>query len=214
MRHRKSGSKLNRTASHRKAMLRNMVTSLFEHEKIVTTHAKARELRPLAEKMITLAKRGDLHARRQALAVLTKKSITAKLFSEIKDRYMEINGGYTALIKVGPRVGDAAPLTVIELVDPEEREQLRSKKTKKVKTKKAAPKKEETVTQAEPEETVEPAEMEARTEAEVNEDAEAEVQAEEAVETDQAEDEESDADDEEETADDAKSDEEESEKKE
>jgi len=97
MRHRKAGVKLNRTASHRKAMFRNMVTSLFEHESIVTTHAKAKALRPLADKMITLAKRGDLHSRRQVLAILTKKSVTHKLFSDIKDRYMDISSGYTTL---------------------------------------------------------------------------------------------------------------------
>ncbi|MBW2061684.1 MAG: 50S ribosomal protein L17 [Deltaproteobacteria bacterium] len=138
MRHRKAGVKLNRTASHRKAMFRNMVTSLFEHESIVTTHAKAKALRPLADKMITLAKRGDLHSRRQVLAILTKKSVTHKLFSDIKDRYMDISSGYTTLAKLGPRRGDAAPLAVMALVVPEET----AKKKKKSRKKAAASKKE------------------------------------------------------------------------
>ena len=113
MRHRKANVKLNRSTSHRKAMFRNMVTSFFEHERIVTTEAKAKALRPLAEKMITLAKRGDLHSRRQALAVLTKKSVTHKLFDEIGSRYMESSGGYTTIAKLEPRRGVAAPKAVI-----------------------------------------------------------------------------------------------------
>lgn len=120
MRHRKAGTKLNRTASHRKAMMRNMITSLFEHERVVTTKAKAKAVQPLAEKMITLAKRGDLHARRQALAVLTKKSVTHKLFSEVKDKYMDRSGGYTSIVKIGFRRGDAAELAVLQLIDPED----------------------------------------------------------------------------------------------
>ena len=117
MRHRKSGRKLNRTSSHRKAMMRNMVTSLLDHERIETTDAKAKELRRLTDRMITLGKRGDLHARRQALSVIRSKAVTAKLFDEIADRFRDRPGGYTRVIKVGNRSGDAAPVSIIELVE-------------------------------------------------------------------------------------------------
>ena len=117
MRHGKSGRKLGRDQSHRKAMFRNMVTSLLEHERIETTHAKAKELRGVAERMITLGKRGDLHARRQAAAYIRSKDVTSKLFDELADRYRDRPGGYTRVIKVGTRVGDAAPMSIIELVD-------------------------------------------------------------------------------------------------
>ena len=120
MRHRVAGKRLGRTTSHKKAMLRNMVTSLFEHERIVTTTPKAKELRRVADKMITLAKRGDLHARRQALSYIRDKSIVAKLFDEIKDSYMDRNGGYTRIIRTGNRTGDAAPMAIIELVNYQE----------------------------------------------------------------------------------------------
>ncbi|MEE4314310.1 MAG: 50S ribosomal protein L17 [Desulfofustis sp.] len=116
MRHAKSGRKLGRTSSHREAMFRNMVTSLFEHERIVTTEHKAKELRPIAEKMITLAKRGDLHARRQALSYMRSKDVVAKLFDQIKDQFADRNGGYTRIIRTGVRAGDAAPMAIIELV--------------------------------------------------------------------------------------------------
>jgi large subunit ribosomal protein L17 len=116
MRHRKTGRKLGRTSSHRIAMLRNMVTSLFEYERIQTTDAKAKELRKLADKMVTLAKRGDLHARRQALAVIRSKNVIKKLFDEIKERYLPRNGGYTRIMKKGYRPGDAAPVSIIELI--------------------------------------------------------------------------------------------------
>ena len=116
MRHGKSGRKLGRTSSHRKAMFRNMVTSLFEHERIVTTEKKAKELRPIAEKMITLAKRGDLHARRQALSYIQSKDVVAKLFDEIQSQFADRQGGYTRIIKTGNRQGDAAPMAIIELV--------------------------------------------------------------------------------------------------
>lgn len=138
MRHRKANVKLNRTTSHRKAMFRNMVTSFFEHERIVTTEAKAKALRPLAEKMITLAKRGDLHSRRQALAVLTKKSVAHKLFDEIGSRYMESSGGYTTIAKLEPRRGDAAPMAVIELINPEKTSGPIKKKRKRAASKKPA----------------------------------------------------------------------------
>jgi len=117
MRHRKSGRKLGRDSAHRSAMFRNMVTSLLDHERIQTTDAKAKELRGVAERMITLGKRGDLHARRQALAVIRDKDVAAKVFGELADRYRERPGGYTRVIKAGRRAGDAAPLSIIELVD-------------------------------------------------------------------------------------------------
>jgi large subunit ribosomal protein L17 len=98
-------------------MMRNMVTSLLEHERIVTTTPKAKELRKLADKMITLAKRGDLHARRQALAVIRSKKVVDKLFTKLKDEYMDRNGGYTRIIRTGNRSGDAAPMAIIELVN-------------------------------------------------------------------------------------------------
>ena len=117
MRHRLAGKRLGRTTSHKRAMLRNMVTSLFEHERIVTTTPKAKELRRVADKMITLAKRGDLHARRQALSYIQDKNIVAKLFNEIREDYMDRNGGYTRIIRTGNRTGDAAPMAIIELVN-------------------------------------------------------------------------------------------------
>jgi len=119
MRHRKAGRKLNRSSSHRSALFRNMVTSLLERERIQTTDAKAKELRRVAEKMITLGKRGDLHARRQALAVIRSKSVTAKVFDVLAQRYKERPGGYTRVMKLGHRAGDAAPVSIIELVDAE-----------------------------------------------------------------------------------------------
>jgi large subunit ribosomal protein L17 len=119
MRHRKAGRKLGRTTSHRKAMLRNMVTSFLEHEKIVTTDMKAKELRRVAEKMITLGKRGSLHARRQALSIIRDRTVVKKLFEELSPRYSERAGGYTRIIKIGHRVGDNAPMSVIELVSEE-----------------------------------------------------------------------------------------------
>ncbi len=120
MRHRKAHRKLGRTTSHRTAMLRNMVTSLFEHERIVTTVPKAKEARKVAEKMITLAKRGDLHARRQALSYIRSKDIVAKLFDEIQEQYSDRNGGYTRIIRTGVRNGDIASMAILELVDYEE----------------------------------------------------------------------------------------------
>ena len=121
MRHRKSGRKLGRTSEHRKAMMRNMVTSLFEHERIVTTVPKAKEARKVADKMITLAKRGDLHARRQAHAFIQSKDIVAKLFDVIHVQYVDRNGGYTRIIQTGRRNGDAAPMAILELVGYEEK---------------------------------------------------------------------------------------------
>jgi len=118
MRHRKAGLKLGRTASHRDAMFRNMVTSLFKHDRIKTTDVKAKELRRWADKMITLAKRGDLHARRQALSVIREKDVVHKLFAEASERYSGRQGGYTRVVKMGYRPGDTAQIALIELVDP------------------------------------------------------------------------------------------------
>lgn len=117
MRHAKSGRKLNRTASHRKAMFANMAAALIKHEQIVTTLPKAKELRPIAEKLITLAKRGDLHARRQAVSQVRDEAQVKKLFDVLGERYKERNGGYTRVLKAGFRYGDSAPMAVIELVD-------------------------------------------------------------------------------------------------
>ena len=119
MRHCKSGRRLGRKTSHREAMFRNMVTSLLNHERIVTTDAKAKEIRSVAEKMITLGKRGDLHAMRLAAAVIREKSVVSKLFSTIAPRYKERAGGYTRIIKFGNRQGDTAPVSIIELVEEE-----------------------------------------------------------------------------------------------
>ncbi|MDY0190620.1 MAG: 50S ribosomal protein L17 [Desulfuromonas sp.] len=120
MRHNKSGRTLGRNSSHRKAMLRNMVTSLIDNERITTTDARAKEVRKIAEKMITLGKRGDLHARRQALNVIFDKDIVAKLFERLAPRYSERAGGYTRIIKVGNRLGDNASVSIIEFVDQEQ----------------------------------------------------------------------------------------------
>lgn len=127
MRHKKSGRKLGRNSSHREAMFRNMVTSLFEHERIVTTTEKAKELGPIAEKMITLAKRGDLHARRQAYSYIRSQEIVAKLFDEIGGMFADRNGGYTRIIKTGVRQGDAASMAIIELVGYEENVEVEEK---------------------------------------------------------------------------------------
>lgn len=117
MRHLKSGRKLSRTSAHRKAMFRNMVTSLLEHEQITTTDAKAKELRSIADRMITLGKRGTLDARRRALAYVRKRSVVAKLFGEVAERFQARPGGYTRIVKIGTRHGDNAPMSMIELTD-------------------------------------------------------------------------------------------------
>ena len=128
MRHRKAGVKLNRTSSHRKAMFRNMVTSLIKHGKIRTTDAKAKELRRWGDKLVTLAKRGDLHARRQALAIVTEAAVVKKLFEEAADRFGNIPGGYTRVVKLGRRPGDAASMSLVDFVTNED---IRSKQSKK-----------------------------------------------------------------------------------
>lgn len=120
MRHRKAGRKLGRTSSHRTAMLRNMVTSLLEMERIVTTVPKAKETRRVAEQMITLGKRGDLHARRQAMSYIRSKEVVAKLFDQLSSQYADRQGGYTRIIRTGTRSGDAAPMAILELVDYQE----------------------------------------------------------------------------------------------
>jgi len=117
MRHGNSGRKLNRTSSHRKAMFANMAVALLKHEQISTTLPKAKDLRPIVEKLITLGKRGGLHARRQAWSVLRDDTVTAKLFDALAERYKARPGGYTRVLKSGFRYGDAAAMAVIELID-------------------------------------------------------------------------------------------------
>lgn len=117
MRHRLSGRKLNRTSSHRKAMFANMAAALIKHEQIRTTLPKAKDLRGVTDRLITLGKRGDLHARRQALAVLKDRTLTEKLFGTLAERYASRRGGYTRVLRAGFRYGDSAPMAVIELVD-------------------------------------------------------------------------------------------------
>ncbi|MDA8232552.1 MAG: 50S ribosomal protein L17 [Magnetospirillum sp.] len=117
MRHGMSGRKLNRTSAHRKAMFANLVVALFKHEQIKTTLPKAKDLRPIAERLITRAKNGTLHDRRQVYAFLRDDAVVAKLFSALADRYKGRAGGYTRVLKAGFRYGDAAPMAVIELVD-------------------------------------------------------------------------------------------------
>ncbi|WP_299819822.1 50S ribosomal protein L17 [uncultured Roseibium sp.] len=117
MRHGKSGRKLNRTSSHRKAMFANMAASLIKHEQIVTTLPKAKEMKPIIDKLITLGKRGGLHARRQAISQIRDTAMVAKLFETLGERYKDRSGGYSRVLKAGFRYGDNAPLAVIELVD-------------------------------------------------------------------------------------------------
>jgi large subunit ribosomal protein L17 len=116
VRHRKKGRQLSRTRSHKKATLRNLATSLFLHERIETTTAKAKELRPFAERLITLARRGDVHSRRLAAMKIQDRDVLGKLFDDIAPRYMERPGGYTRVLKLGNRKGDAAEMSLIELV--------------------------------------------------------------------------------------------------
>jgi len=136
MRHRKAKYKLGMNTSHRQAMLRNMVTSLLEYESIVTTDARAKALRSLADKMITLGKRGDLHARRQALRVIRSKRVAKRLFDEIAPRYADRDGGYVRVLKKGPRPGDCAAMSLVELVEKgpaESGSKVQSKKPKGIK---------------------------------------------------------------------------------
>ncbi len=141
MRHRNSGRKLGKTSDHKKAMLRNMVTSFLKEEKIITTDAKAKELRGVADKMITLGKAGTLHARRQAESYIRVKDTTKKLFDEIAPRFADRNGGYTRIVKVGNRVGDSAAISMIELVvkaEDKKPKATKDKAAKKAPVKKAA----------------------------------------------------------------------------
>jgi large subunit ribosomal protein L17 len=117
MRHGMAGRKLNRTSAHRKAMFANMAASLIKHEQIKTTLPKAKDLRPYVERLVTLGKRGGLHARRQALSILRDEVMTEKLFGTLAERYASRSGGYTRVLKAGFRYGDAAPMAVIEFVD-------------------------------------------------------------------------------------------------
>lgn len=136
MRHRKAGLKLNKNSSHRDAMFRNMVTSLFKYERIRTTDVKAKGLRHWADHMVTLAKRGDLHARRQALAIIREKDVVHKLFSEANERFGAMSGGYTRIVKLGRRPGDAALISMIELVTSENSKEKKTKSKKSVAVKK------------------------------------------------------------------------------
>lgn len=158
MRHRKAGVKLNRTSSHRDAMFRNMVTSLFKHDRIRTTDVKAKELKRWADNLITLAKRGDVHARRQALSIVREKDVVHKLFAEAAERYGAVSGGYTRVVKLGRRPGDAAPISLVELLSSDDAKKPKTKKKKKGKaavTKKpVAEKKEVKETAADEEKTV------------------------------------------------------------
>ena len=117
MRHQRSGKKLGRDSAHRKALYSNLAGALIEHGRIQTTQAKAKAVKPLAEKMITLGKRGDLHARRQALAALRSNDVVHRLFADVAPRFSERPGGYTRIVKLGPRQGDAAEMVYLELVD-------------------------------------------------------------------------------------------------
>ena len=141
--------KLGRTTDHRRAMLRGLVTYLFENGKVETTVTRAKEVRAMAEKMITVAKEGSLHSRRQVLAYINKEDVVKKLFDEIAPKYQDVKGGYTRIIKTGARRGDAAEMAIIELVEPKVAEEKPVKKTaakaakKTASTKKAAPAKEE-----------------------------------------------------------------------
>jgi large subunit ribosomal protein L17 len=134
MYHGKAGRKLGRTSSHKEAMFRNMVTSIIKHERIRTTDSKAKEVRKLAEKMITLGKKGNLHARRQALAFVRDKILVSKLFGELTERYRQRAGGYTRIIKVGYRFGDNAPVSILEFI-PEEKKKEKAKPKAKGKAK-------------------------------------------------------------------------------
>lgn len=178
MRHRRDTLKLGRTSSHRQAMFRNMVTSLFKYDRIRTTDVKAKELRRWADQMVTLAKRGDLHARRMALSIIRERDVVQKLFAEAEERYGSVSGGYTRIVKVGRRSGDAAPVSIIELITASDVKDSGKKKSKKTKSaaKPAAPKaeaKEAPAAEAAPEaeEAVEADASEAVAEAPVTEEA-------------------------------------------
>jgi large subunit ribosomal protein L17 len=165
----KKGPRLGGSPAHQKAILANLATSLFEHGKITTTEAKARVLRPYAEKLITKAKRGDLHNRRQVMSVIRDKTVVHVLFTEIGPRYEDRPGGYTRITKLGPRKGDNAPMAVIELVEEEFTAKVRSTKSSDTPAKKAAPAEPEQVEAQEAVAEQEP-EAEATDEAETSEE--------------------------------------------
>ena len=165
MRHQKKTIKLGRTAEHRKALLANQVCSLIEHQRIKTTLAKAKAVRPLAERMVTLGKNGSIHARRTALAALRQKNAVRKLFDDIAPRSAERNGGYTRIVKLGHRKSDSAPMAFIEWVDMAEVLEEKPAKEPKAKKKEAEPKPQQT----EPEQT-EPERAEAEKEEPVTEE--------------------------------------------
>lgn len=179
MRHKKKGSSLNRTSSHRRMLLSNLISSLFSHERIRTTTAKAKQARPLAEKMITFAKRGDLHARRQVLRVIRDKDIVAKLFTTLSERFKQRPGGYTRILKMGNRPGDNAPMALFELMPDEVITKPGKKKRRSRRPKKKPAAEQQAVEQAEAGQTVseeaaevqEPAEEKAEAAATVVEEA-------------------------------------------
>jgi large subunit ribosomal protein L17 len=148
MRHQKKTIKLGRTAEHRKALLANQVCSLIEHQRIKTTLAKAKAVRPLAERMVTLGKNGSIHARRTALATLRQKNAVKKLFDDVAPRSAERNGGYTRIVKLGQRKSDSAPMAFIEWVDMAEVVKEKPSEDKKAKRKEAEPKPKKTEPEA------------------------------------------------------------------
>lgn len=156
MRHRKAGVKLNRTSSHRKAMFRNMVTSLLKHEKIQTTDAKAKALRSWVDHVINLAKRGDLHARRQALSIVREKKVVHKLFADAAEKFGARDSGYTRITKIGCRNGDAAPVSVIELIKAGETKEKKTVKKKDAPAVAPTPPVKETQSNASAEKDIEP----------------------------------------------------------
>jgi len=157
MRHQKKTVKLGRTAEHRKALLANQVCSLIEHQRIKTTLAKAKAVRPLAEKMVTLGKNGSLHARRTALATLRHKDVVQKLFDDIAPRSTERNGGYTRIVKLGQRKSDSASMAFIEWVDAAVATEEQPAEEKKSKRKETEPKPREKETKSEEPKAEEPA---------------------------------------------------------
>ncbi len=137
MRHGRAGKKLGRVTAHRWALFRNLLTALFQHERITTTEAKAKAIRGLADQVITLAKRENLHARRQVLALVPDETVVKKVFDTVAARYAERNGGYTRIIKAGRRAGDAASLVLLELVDRPETPKAKKEKGKEARGEKA-----------------------------------------------------------------------------
>ena len=163
MRHQRTGKKLGRDASHRKALYANLAGQLIEHGRIRTTVTKAKAVKPLAERMITLGRRGDLHARRQATSVLRSRDVVHRLFADVAPRFKDRPGGYARIVKIGPRPGDSADMAYLELIDEEYVAQQRAERATAV---------------AEPEEAEEPAAEAEEAEAEGDEEAEAEAEAE------------------------------------